>query len=113
MSNLKGRSFSFSIIVHNEPQSSLLNFHQSSPILNVRSDCPPQMLLDFLISESGSQAHSAANEVHNSRAREEALLESVRQVTNPYGVWFYAWLHGVHGNRLSFHAAARPMCKTI
>ena len=52
---LKGRKFSFSIIVHTDTQGPLINFHQSSPILNVRADCPPAHLLEFLVSEGGVQ----------------------------------------------------------
>ncbi len=77
---LQGRKFSFSIIVHADAQGPLINFHHSSPILNVRSDCPPGHLLEFLVSEGGVQASEAANEVHSTRAKEEALLERVRQV---------------------------------
>lgn len=55
---LQGRKFSFSIIVHADPHGPLINFHQSSPILNVRSDCPPSHLLEFLVSEGGVQVGS-------------------------------------------------------
>lgn len=77
---LGGRRFSFSIIVHADAQGPLINFHQSSPILNVRADCPPSHLMEFLMSEGGVQASEAASEVHSTRQREEALLERVRQV---------------------------------
>ena len=77
---LAGRKFNFSIIVHTDPQMSVIQFHPSSPVLNVRSDCPPAHLLEYMISETGTAASEAAFEVQNSRAREEALLERVRQV---------------------------------
>ncbi len=64
---LAGRAFSFSLIVHSETDSPLINFHASSPILNVRTDCPPQHLVEFLLSESGIAASEAANEVQTSR----------------------------------------------
>lgn len=76
---LAGRAFSFSLIVHSETDSPLINFHASSPILNVRTDCPPQHLVEFLLSESGIAASEAANEVQTSREREEILLEKVRK----------------------------------
>jgi hypothetical protein len=47
---LKGKRFSFSLIVHSDPQSPLISFHASSPILNVSADCPPEHLLEFLVS---------------------------------------------------------------
>jgi hypothetical protein len=40
---LGGRTFAFSLIVHSESDGPLINFHTSSPILNVRTDCPPQV----------------------------------------------------------------------
>ncbi len=40
----------------------------------------PACSQEFLLSEGGVQASEAATEVHNSRAKEEALLERVRQV---------------------------------
>jgi len=57
----------------------MINFHQSSPILNVRADCPPTHLLEFLVSEAGGLANEAANQVQANRQKEEALLERVRQ----------------------------------
>ncbi|KAJ9527460.1 hypothetical protein QJQ45_025732 [Haematococcus lacustris] len=77
---LGNRKFSFSIIVHADAQGQLINFHQSSPILNIRADCPPAHLMEFLASEGGVLASEAASEVHIVRAKEEALLERVRQV---------------------------------
>ena len=62
------------------PQSPLLAFQPGSPVLNVRCDCPPANLLEFLASEAGVSASEAAGEVHDLRAREEALLEHVRKV---------------------------------
>lgn len=64
---LGGRSFAFSLIVHSESDGPLINFHTSSPILNVRTDCPPQHLIEFLVSETGVAASEAATEVQSSR----------------------------------------------
>ncbi|GLI69251.1 hypothetical protein VaNZ11_013828, partial [Volvox africanus] len=77
--HLGGRTFAFSLIAHSESDGPLINFHTSSPILNVRTDCPPQHLLEFLVSETGIAASEAATEVQSSREREEALLEKVRK----------------------------------
>ena len=49
-----------------------------SPCLQVRSDCPPSYLLDFLHSEAGAAADVAASQLADSRHEEEALLEEVR-----------------------------------
>lgn len=95
---LGNRKFSFSIIVHADSQGPLINFHQSSPILNVRSDCPAAHLLEFLTSEGGVQASEAASEVHSYRAKEEALLERVRQVRlcSPYATQTHSTFLNVH-----------------
>ena len=44
----------------------------------VRSDCPPGLLLEFLAGEAGLAANEAAETVASSRAEEEALLQQVR-----------------------------------
>ena len=44
----------------------------------VRSDCPPGLLLEFLASEAGLAASEAAEGVASSRAEEEALLQQAR-----------------------------------
>lgn len=43
----------------------------------VRSDCPPARLLEFLAGEAGLAANEAAESVASSKAEEEALLEQV------------------------------------
>lgn len=79
---LRGRNFQFSLIVHSDSQGPMINFHPASPVLNVRSDCPPSQLLEFMISDTGSAASEAASEVHMSREQEEALLDKVRAEFN-------------------------------
>ncbi len=50
------RSFAFSLLVHSDSTSPLVDFSRNSSILQVRSDATPKMLVDFLVSESGSEA---------------------------------------------------------
>ena len=45
--------------------------------LQVRSNCPPPRLLEFLAGEMGLAANEAAESVASSKAEEEALLEKV------------------------------------
>eukprot|EP00887_Chlorella_sp_A99_P008131 scaffold12.g8131.t1 len=75
---LGGRAFSFSLLVHSDQGSPMLDFLPSSSVLQVRSDCPPALLLDFLRSEAGEAAHAAATALADTRAEEEVLLEEVR-----------------------------------
>ncbi|MEW5302018.1 MAG: hypothetical protein WDW36_004831 [Sanguina aurantia] len=77
---LQGRKFCFSLIVHSEGDGPLIHYHTSSPILNVRTDCPPSHLMEFLVSEMGTAASEAATAVQSVRELEEALLDRVRVV---------------------------------
>ena len=54
--------------------------------MQVRSDCPPGLLLEFLASEAGLAASEAAEGVASSRAEEEALLQQARAAFPPAGV---------------------------
>ncbi|PSC70243.1 hypothetical protein C2E20_6326 [Micractinium conductrix] len=78
-SSLQGRRFAFSLLAHSDQNSPMLDFLASSSVLQVRCDCPPQHLLDFLCSSAGLSANEAAAQVAGSREEEEALLESVRE----------------------------------
>lgn len=64
---LQGRRFCFSLIVHSETEGPLLHYHTSSPILNVRTDCPPSHLMEFLMSEMGTAASEAGTAVQSVR----------------------------------------------
>jgi hypothetical protein len=44
----------------------------------VRSDCPPQRLLEFLVGAAGAAADEAAAAIAASKAEEDALLEQAR-----------------------------------
>ena len=48
------------------------------PAAQVRCDCPPQALLDFLLSEAGGAAHASAARLADGRAAEAELLEAAR-----------------------------------
>ncbi|KAK9901712.1 hypothetical protein WJX75_009812 [Coccomyxa subellipsoidea] len=72
------RQFAFSLLVHSDESSAMVDFLATSSVLQVRSDCPPARLLEFLAGESGLAANEAAESVASSKAEEEALLEKVR-----------------------------------
>ncbi|KAL4436733.1 hypothetical protein ABPG75_003872 [Micractinium tetrahymenae] len=78
-SALQGRRFAFSLLAHSDQNSPMLDFLASSSVLQVRCDCPPDHLLDFLCSSAGLSANEAAAQVAGSREEEEQLLEAVRQ----------------------------------
>jgi len=73
-----GRSYAFSILVHSDESSPLLDFVESSSVLQVRTDCPPKHLLAFMVSEAGALAHERATLVADTKAEEAAALETVR-----------------------------------
>ncbi|BDA42157.1 hypothetical protein COCOBI_03-0420 [Coccomyxa sp. Obi] len=75
---LGGRKFAFSLLVHSDDSSPMVDFLATSSVLQVRSDCPPARLLEFLAGEAGLAANEAAESVASSKAEEEALLEQVR-----------------------------------
>lgn len=76
---LLGRKrFAFSLLVHSDVNSPLIDFSNSSSMLQVRSDCPLQKLLDFLTSDSGIAANEAAAAVHTTKKEEQVLLEEIR-----------------------------------
>jgi hypothetical protein len=76
--SLRGRSYAFSILVHSDESSPLLDFIESSSVLQVRTDCPPKHLLAFMVSEAGELAHETATLVADTKAEEAAALEAVR-----------------------------------
>lgn len=51
-----GRTFAFSIIVHSDTQGPFIDFHKSSPILNIRADCPAHDLIQFMVRVGGGRA---------------------------------------------------------
>lgn len=53
--------------------------HFDTTLPQVRSDCPPKRLLEFLSSESGSAAHQSAEAVASTKQEEEAALTAVRE----------------------------------
>jgi len=75
---LRAPSYAFSIYVHSDTSSPLLEFVASSSVLQVRTDCPPKHLLAFMCSEAGALANEAAAMVADSRAEEEQALAAVR-----------------------------------
>lgn len=76
---LRGRQFAFSLLAHSDQSSPMLDFLASSSVLQVRCDCPPSHLLDFLCSSAGLSANETAAQVAGSREEEEALLAAVRE----------------------------------
>lgn len=72
------RRFAFSMLVHSDQGSPMVDFSPSSSILQVRSDCPPSKLMEFLCSDSGLVANEAAERVAVSKREEQHLLEEIR-----------------------------------
>lgn len=75
---LMGRKFAFSVLVHGDDMCPLLDFIDSSSVLQLRTGCPPKHLLAFMISEAGRMANDTANLVADTRAEETAALEAVK-----------------------------------
>lgn len=72
------RTLSFSLLVHSDDQAPMIDHMAASSILQVRSDCPPRTVLDFLGSDACRSASQEAKEIKDTSGEEEAILESVR-----------------------------------
>ncbi|GMH38401.1 hypothetical protein BSKO_06285 [Bryopsis sp. KO-2023] len=75
---LKDRQLSFSLLVHSDENAPMIDHMAATSILQVRSDCPPQVVLDFLSSDACRTASQGAKEIKASGGEEEAVLEKVR-----------------------------------
>ncbi|KAI8475841.1 MAG: hypothetical protein J3K34DRAFT_382443 [Monoraphidium minutum] len=73
-----GRLFTFSLLVHSDATSPMIDFSAKSSILQVRSDCPPKQLVEFLVSDGSMMADQAAAAVQVGLQEEHALLEQIR-----------------------------------
>uniref|UniRef100_A0A061QW88 Uncharacterized protein n=1 Tax=Tetraselmis sp. GSL018 TaxID=582737 RepID=A0A061QW88_9CHLO len=76
---LPGSKFSFSVLVHSELAGPMVDFLAASCVLQVRSDCPPRILLEYMRSEAAKEANLSAESSSSSREIEEDLLGRVRQ----------------------------------
>ena len=77
---LNGRTFDFSLLVHGDRAQEEPVFAQpSSHIVQVRDDCPPHVLLKYLVTGGGGAAQEAAEAVWGARAEETELLDRVRE----------------------------------
>ena len=74
---LAGRQFSFSVLVHGDENIPMIDFLSSSSVLQIRSDCPPTRLLDFLCSDACMVADTAATAIAGARQEEQELLDAV------------------------------------
>lgn len=74
---LAGRQFSFSMLVHGDDNIPMIDFLSSSSVLQIRSDCPPTRLLDFLCSDACMVADTAATAIADARQEEQELLDAV------------------------------------
>ena len=57
---LEDRKFSFSVLVHSDEASPLIDYMATSSVLQVRSDCAVQVLQEFLCSETADEADNTA-----------------------------------------------------
>lgn len=77
---LEGRCFKFSVLVHSDETSPLIDYMSTSSVLQIRSDCAPQLMQQFLVSETADEADEAAHSVKGQKDEEESLLEQVKEV---------------------------------
>lgn len=72
--------FAFDIMVQSWAEGSstgnVLDHIPGGRILTVRTDCPPQKLLEFMLSQSGMEAHHASHYSAEEEAMEETALQA-------------------------------------
>lgn len=56
----------------------MIEYLAASSILQIKSECNPELLLEFLLSETCLSASEEAKDVQDDDDREEELLENVR-----------------------------------
>lgn len=77
-SQLLGRHIPITVLVHDDFCSPLIDHAMSSSVIQVRSDCAPQRLLEFLLTTSTEELIQTATEAQHERKNMEALLDQVR-----------------------------------
>lgn len=81
-SQLSGRHIPITVLVHDDFCSPLIDHATSSNVIQVRSDCAPQRLLEFLLTTSMEELIQTASDVQNERKNMEVLLDQVRDAFN-------------------------------
>lgn len=76
---LKGLEYSFSVLVHSDENAAMVDFLPTSSVLQVRCDCPPARLLEFLCSDACLAADASAAVLADAKQREESLLDAVKE----------------------------------
>lgn len=71
--------FSFALVISSDPSAPMVEYFPHTSILQVRTDCPLNKLLEFLTSEAADAASRAAEDVASARKEEEDLLARVCQ----------------------------------
>ena len=79
---LGDQKFSYSVLVHTDSSSNMVDYLPASSVLQVRADCPPQLLLEFMTSNESTAASLRADEVLELRKEEDAVLEETRMRLN-------------------------------
>eukprot|EP00232_Nephroselmis_pyriformis_P020941 CAMPEP_0182866892 /NCGR_PEP_ID=MMETSP0034_2-20130328/8435_1 /TAXON_ID=156128 /ORGANISM="Nephroselmis pyriformis, Strain CCMP717" /LENGTH=473 /DNA_ID=CAMNT_0024999225 /DNA_START=189 /DNA_END=1607 /DNA_ORIENTATION=- len=75
---LRGRTFMYTVLVHGDTAAPYVDYMESTSILQVRSDCPPSKLLEFMMSERGAAVDDAVSASIDARKELEAVMEEVR-----------------------------------
>lgn len=68
----------YSILIHSEESSPLLEYVASSSLLQISSDCPPDHLIQFMNSEDGILANQSAAILTDGKEKEEEALAAVK-----------------------------------
>uniref|UniRef100_A0A1D2A6T3 DUF4460 domain-containing protein n=1 Tax=Auxenochlorella protothecoides TaxID=3075 RepID=A0A1D2A6T3_AUXPR len=76
---LRGRAFSFGLLVHAGGSGPVLDPVPASAYVQVRADCHPSQLLEYLTGAAAAAADAASGVAEAARAAEAAALEAARE----------------------------------
>jgi hypothetical protein len=95
------RRFTFSLLVHSDSSSPMIEFSQNSSILQVRSDAAPKQLVEFLCSDSGVQANQVGRVGKGLGGGDKGLagqsVQRQRRAGQPGGRGGRGWVEGTRG----------------
>ncbi|KAK9861347.1 hypothetical protein WJX84_007981 [Apatococcus fuscideae] len=77
-SQAEGIAHAFSLLIHSDQSAAMIDTASSSSLIQVRSDCPVEQLLQFLTSENSDAASRAAEAELEARQAEALLLDQVK-----------------------------------
>lgn len=101
---LSNRKLNFTLLVHSDDRAPMIDHESASSVLQVRSDCPPKAVLEFLGSSACQTASEEAKMIKDTSGEEAAILEQVRYALGANQVCiFFLFLTCCDSSALSYN----------